>query len=69
MTQVSESRDAVSGTRLPLLFVSDLVVLPGMVVSIELDEPRRPPSTRHERAVMAGFSWLRGSRTGTRRTA
>src|SRR3954464_12473150 len=26
-------------TRLPVLFVSDLVVLPGMVVPIELDEP------------------------------
>src|SRR3954452_10105858 len=32
MTQVS---------RLPVLFVSDLVVLPGMVVSIELDESSR----------------------------
>jgi ATP-dependent Lon protease len=28
----------VSHTRLPVLFVSDLVVLPGMVVSLELDE-------------------------------
>jgi len=28
-------------TRLPVLFVSDLVVLPGMVVPIELDEPAR----------------------------
>jgi ATP-dependent Lon protease len=28
----------VSVTRLPVLFVSDLVVLPGMVVSLELDE-------------------------------
>src|SRR6476620_6320544 len=26
-------------TRLPVLFVSDLVVLPGMVVPVELDEP------------------------------
>ena len=26
---------------LPVLFVPDLVVLPGMVVSIELDEPSR----------------------------
>jgi ATP-dependent Lon protease len=29
----------MSATRLPVLFVSDLVVLPGMVVPIELDEP------------------------------
>ena len=28
----------MSVTRLPVLFVSDLVVLPGMVVPIELDE-------------------------------
>jgi ATP-dependent Lon protease len=28
-----------STTNLPVLFVSDLVVLPGMVVPIELDEP------------------------------
>jgi ATP-dependent Lon protease len=28
-----------SATRLPVLFVNDLVVLPGMVVPIELDEP------------------------------
>ena len=31
----------MSHHRLPVLFVSDLVVLPGMVVSIELDEPSR----------------------------
>jgi ATP-dependent Lon protease len=31
----------VSHTRLPVLFVSDLVVLPGMVVSLELDEASR----------------------------
>ena len=30
-----------STTNLPVLFVSDLVVLPGMVVPIELDEPSR----------------------------
>src|SRR6478735_4273714 len=28
-------------TRLPVLFVTDLVVLPGMVVPVELDEPAR----------------------------
>src|SRR3954452_12065123 len=28
----------MSATRLPILFVSDVVVLPGMVVPIELDE-------------------------------
>ena len=38
MTQVSESEDTVSHSRLPVLFVSDLVVLPGMVVPLELDE-------------------------------
>lgn len=31
----------MSATRLPVLFVSDLVVLPGMVVPIELDEAAR----------------------------
>src|SRR3954466_12494176 len=31
----------VSPKSLPVLFVSDLVVLPGMVVSIELDEPSK----------------------------
>jgi ATP-dependent Lon protease len=34
----SESEDTVSPTRLPVLFVADLVVLPGMVVPLELDE-------------------------------
>jgi len=38
MTQVSEGEDIVSHSRLPVLFVSDLVVLPGMVVPLELDE-------------------------------
>lgn len=38
MTQVSESNGSVSEARLPVLFVSDLVVLPGMVVPLELDE-------------------------------
>src|SRR3712207_1043757 len=31
----------VSATRLPVLFVPDLVVLPGMVVPVELDEAAR----------------------------
>ncbi len=31
----------MSHKSLPVLFVSDLVVLPGMVVSLELDEPSR----------------------------
>ena len=31
----------MSVTRLPVLFVTDLVVLPGMVVPIELDEAAR----------------------------
>src|SRR3954447_18614287 len=31
----------MSATRLPVLFVTDLVVLPGMVVPIELDEAAR----------------------------
>src|SRR3954466_15267829 len=31
----------MSSTRLPVLFVTDLVVLPGMVVPVELDEPAR----------------------------
>ena len=30
-----------SATRLPVLFVNELVVLPGMVVPVELDEPAR----------------------------
>src|SRR3954469_7526220 len=30
---------STSHTRLPVLFVNDLVVLPGMVVPVELDEP------------------------------
>ena len=34
-------RDTVSHQSLPVLFVSDLVVLPGMVVPIELDEASR----------------------------
>ena len=38
ITQVFESEDTVSHKSLPVLFVPDLVVLPGMVVSIELDE-------------------------------
>jgi ATP-dependent Lon protease len=38
ITQGFRKRDIVSDTRLPVLFVSDLVVLPGMVVSLELDE-------------------------------
>ena len=38
ITQVCESEDNVSHQSLPVLFVSDVVVLPGMVVSIELDE-------------------------------
>src|ERR671921_735105 len=38
MTHVSDSDDTVSHSRLPVLFVSDLVVLPGMVVPLELDE-------------------------------
>ena len=38
MTQVSDGEDAVSLSSLPLLFVADLVVLPGMVVPLELDE-------------------------------
>ena len=41
ITQVFESEDTVSHSSLPVLFVSDLVVLPGMVVSIELDESSR----------------------------
>ena len=41
MAQVSESADNVSQQSLPVLFVSDLVVLPGMVVSIELDDSSR----------------------------
>jgi len=41
MTQVSENEDARSRSSLPVLFVPDLVVLPGMVVSIELDESSR----------------------------
>ncbi|MCW2857777.1 MAG: ATP-dependent protease La [Marmoricola sp.] len=39
MAQVSENEDFVSQNRLPVLFLSDVVVLPGMVVPIELDEP------------------------------
>src|SRR4051794_18751555 len=35
------ARDTVSVTKLPVLFVSDLVVLPGMVVPLELDESSR----------------------------
>ena len=38
ITQVCESESIVSHQSLPVLFVSDVVVLPGMVVSIELDE-------------------------------
>src|SRR3954452_13247033 len=36
-----ESEDVVSHQSLPVLLVSDLVVLPGMVVSIELDDSSR----------------------------
>src|SRR3546814_2372268 len=38
MTQLSESDDVAVHSRLPVLFVSDLVVLPGMVVPLELDD-------------------------------
>src|SRR3954447_20197725 len=31
----------MSATRLPVLFISDVVVLPGMVVPLELDESSR----------------------------
>jgi len=31
----------MSTTRLPVLFLTDRVVLPGMVVPIELDDPAR----------------------------
>src|SRR6476659_5626983 len=34
-------RSMMSTTRLPVLFLNDLVVLPGMVVPIELDEAAR----------------------------
>src|SRR6476620_438088 len=34
-------RSMMSTTRLPVLFLTDLVVLPGMVVAIELDDAAR----------------------------
>src|SRR5690348_17756033 len=39
MAQESENEDQVSRERLPVLFLPDVVVLPGMVVPVELDEP------------------------------
>ena len=69
ITQVSESEDTVSHYSLPVLFVSDLVVLPGMVVSIELDESSRAAVDAARASSEAGSSWPPGSRTATRRTA
>src|SRR5690349_2715713 len=39
--QHSTSEAHMPTTRLPVLFTADLVVLPGMVVPVELDEPAR----------------------------
>src|SRR5690348_5898495 len=41
MAQESENEDQVSRERLPVLFLPDVVVLPGMVVPLGLDEPSR----------------------------
>ena len=38
---LSGRRNVMSTTRLPVLFLTDLVVLPGMVVPIELDDAAR----------------------------
>ena len=50
----------MSTTRLPVLFLTDLVVLPGMVVPIELDDSRR--SDRSEKRRMGDLILCRQSR-------
>ena len=60
----------MSDTRLPVLFVSDLVVLPGMVVPLELDESSQAAVDAARAEQRRPRSWSpRGSRTATPRTA
>ena len=55
---------------LPVLFVSDLVVLPGMVVPLALDEAAQAAvDAARASSRRASCSSPRGSRTATRRTA
>ena len=55
--------------RLPVLFLSDVVLLPGMVVPVELDEAARAAIDAAARGSDAPCSSRPGSTTATRRTA
>ena len=60
----------MSHLSLPVLFVADLVVLPGMVVPIELDEAARAAVDAARCRQRRPRCWSpRGSTTATRRTA
>ena len=59
----------MSDTRLPVLFVPDLVVLPGMVVSLELDESSQAAIDAARASSDGRILVAPGSRTVTPRTA
>ena len=59
----------MTATRLPVLFVSDLVVLPGMVVPLALDESSQAAIDAARAGTDSQCSSPPGSRTATRRTA
>ena len=54
---------------LPVLFLSDLVVLPGMVVPIPLDEAAQAAVDAARASSDGELLLAPGSRTATRRTA
>ena len=57
-------------TQLPVLFLTDLVVLPGMVVPIELDDAAQAAiDAARAQQRRASCWWPRASTTATPRTA
>ena len=58
----------MSTTRLPVLFLTDLVVLPGMVVPIELDDSARAAVDAARSHSDGACSSLRDSRIAMPRT-